>query len=383
MSTLSLANVVTISVSQPPAGIAAFKVNNLAIFTKETPVNGAITAAAPGIYLSPSDVADDWGSGSEVAALANLIFSQSPNILNGDGSLIIVPMAGGDTLNAMIPATLGVVFFAGALYAGYAPNDAELEAAATACEANRVKLFVSSHLTASLTPVSGVLAVIAGMSTPHAIKILYTRGATALNARAAAAAFAGRAMSVDFEGSNTAATMHLKDLAGIQPDPGITQSVLDTCATLGVSAYSSIAGVPKVFNFGPTSTNDFFDNVYNLDWLVFALRVAGFNCLATVGTKVKQTEDGIAILRDAYIKVLQQAVRNGFVAPGAWNSAELFGNPADLQRNVGQIGYYVYHTPVNLQSQASRAARRAPLIQIAIKFAGAVHSTSVVVSVNP
>jgi hypothetical protein len=82
-------------------------------------------------------------------------------------------------------------------------------------------------------------------------------------------------------------------------------------------------------------------------------------------------------------QVLAQAVANGFVAPGTWNSPELFGNPASLVRNVAQLGYYIYSAPVNAQTQAAREAREAPLIQIAIKYAGAVHSSSVIVYVNP
>lgn len=380
MPSLPITNVVTISVSSPPAGVAAYKVNNLAIFTKEAPVNVAITAANPGVYKSPTDVATDWGTASEVYSMANAIFSQSPNILTGGGELIVFPMQSGDALAASITAAAPVAPFFGVLWAGYAPNDAEVIAAAAVTEPLRIKLFVSSHLTASLTPTTGLISILTVSGKKHARGLLYTRGAAAINARLMAAAYAGRAMSVDFEGSATTATMHLKDLVGIEPDPNITQAILTTAQTAGADVYTTIAGVPKVFTSG---ANDYFDNVYNTDWLVFALQVAGFNALATTSTKLPQTETGIAVLRGTYIDVLQQAVRNSFIAPGAWNSAELFGNPQDLISNVAEAGFYIYSTPVNLQSQAARVARQAPLIQIAIKLAGAVHSTSVVVSVNP
>lgn len=382
MSNLSITNVVTISVSTPPAGLTAYKVNNLAIFTKEVPVNGSITAANPGIYRSPTDVGTDWGTASEVFAMANAIFSQSPNILTGDGELIISPMQSGDTLSDVITATFPIAFFGGALWAGYAPDDGEVIAASATCEALRVKLFASSYLTSSLTAVTGLFAILSASSVPHTRKLLYTRGATAANARLMAAGYAGRAQSVNFDGSSTTATMHMKDLATIQGDPNITQATLDRCKVLGVDVYPFIAGLPKVFSTGPNSANDYFDNVYNLDWLVFSLQVAGFNAIATTGTKLPQTEPGIAVLRGAYIQVLQQAVRNGFIAPGAWNSPELFGNPQDLIRNVLQSGYYIYSQPVNQQSQAAREQRQAPVIQIAVKFAGAVQSTAVIVSIN-
>lgn len=380
MSSLNISNVITVSVSTPPTGLSAYQVNNLAIFTKEAPVNVAITASNPGIYTSIVDVGDDWGTGSEVYEQAVAIFSQSPNILDGGGQLIVSPMQSGDLLATVVPALFGVVFFGGALYAGYAPNNAELEAAAAACETIRVKLFVSQYQTSALTATTGIFDILHEDGVEHTRKLLYTVGGTALAARIMAAAYAGRGMSVNFEGNATTNTMHLKPLATIDADTGITQAILGTCQTLGVDVYPSIAGRAVVFCSGG---DDFFDNVYNLDWLVWQLQVAGFNALATTGTKLPQTEPGIAVLKGAYLDVLSQAVANGFVAPGEWNSPELFGNPQDLIRNIAELGFYLYSQPVNQQSQAAREAREAPLIQIAVKYAGAVHSSSVIVYVNP
>lgn len=379
MSSLNISNVIQVSVATPPSGLADFQVNNLAIFTKEIPANLAITTANPGIYKSPSDVADDWGIGSEVYGQAVAIFSQSPNILDGDGQLVIYPMGGGDTLAISIPALQKIVYFGGALYAGYSPNDAELLAAAPICEPLRVKLFASQYLTAALTVSTGVFANLSALDATHTRMLLYSKAGTAFGARAMAAATAGRAMSVDFHGSATTNTMHLKQLVTIAGDDTITQTILDRCIVLGVDAYPLIAGRASYFS---TGNNGFFDDVYNLDWFVLALQVAGFNVLATTGTKVPQTEPGIAVLRGGYLAVLREAVINGYIAPGAWNSPELFGSPVDLIRNVLELGYYIYSQPVNQQQQAARAARQAPLIQIAIKLAGAVHSSSVVVNVN-
>ena len=116
--------------------------------------------------------------------------------------------------------------------------------------------------------------------------------------------------------------------------------------------------------------------------MVTQLQVAGFNALATVGTKIPQTEPGMSLLKGAYRRVIEQALTNGYIAPGAWNSAEWFGSQDDMLANILQRGYYIYSQPVNLQLQADRELRKAPLIQIAIKQAGAIHSTSVVVSIN-
>lgn len=383
MSFVSVDNFVTVSVSSPPAGLNSYAVNNLAIFAKETPVNVAITANNPGVYTSPTDVATDWGTASEAYAQAVLVFSQSPNILDGGGSLIIYPLGVSEDLADAISACIILNFFGGALWAGYNPDDAEIIAAAAVCETLRVKLFASSYLTSTLTTTTGLFWKIKNASENHTRCLLYVSAGTLLDARKMAAAYAGRALSVDFTGSNTTATMHGKSLVGITADTSITQAILNSCETLGVDTFPSVGGgaqyLGKVFS---TGGNEFFDNVYNLDWLVFALQVAGFNALTTVGTKIPQTEPGMATLKNAYLAVLQQAVGNGFVAPGVWNSAELFGSPADLKRSIQNVGYYIYSAPINQQTQATREAREAPLVQIAVKYAGAIHSSNVLVSIN-
>ncbi|MDE3073912.1 MAG: DUF3383 family protein [Chloroflexota bacterium] len=398
MSFISVNNFVSVSVATPPTGLRSYAVNNLAIFTKETPVDGTVTAANPGVYVSPADVLSDWGASSEVYAQAVAVFAQSPNILDGGGSLVIFPMQSGDVLTDAISAGIKVVFFGGALWAGYTPNDAEVLAAAATVETLQgVKLIASSYLTSSLTTSTGLFWHVKDSGLKHTRCVLYTvaYGAAAngttyaagvVSARLMAASYAGRAFSTDFTAPASTSTIHGKTLVGVASDTGITQTILNTCngTTVGVDTYPSVGGgaqyLGKVFC---TGGNDYFDNVYNLDWLVSALQVAGFNALTTVGTKIPQTETGMIQLKSAYIGVLQQSVANNFVAPGVWNSPELFGSPADLRRSVLNTGFYIYSQPVNRQAQAQREQRKAPLVQIAIKFAGAVQSSSVVVNFNP
>lgn len=389
MSFISVDQFVSVSVSTPPTGLKSYAVNNLAIFTKEAPVNVAITAANPGIYVSPADVEADWGTDSEVYDQAVAIFSQAPNILSGGGSLVIFPMQSGDTLATVIAAGILIVFFGGAMWAGYTPDDAEVLAASTAVASLQgVKLLASSYLKASATTATGLFWKIQDAGQRHTRCWYYgvaygSEAVGAKSARLAMAAYAGRGFSTNFEGVNTTITMHGKTLIGVNSDTTVDQTFLSTCKTVGIDVYPSVGGgaqyLGKVFC---TAGNDYFDNVYNLDWLVSAIQVAGFNALTQTSTKLPQTEVGMGQLKAAYNTVLGQAVTNGFVAPGAWNSPELFGNPNDLRRCVLNTGYYVYSQPVNQQSQVSREARQAPLVQIAIKFAGAVQSSAIVVSVN-
>lgn len=374
MSNLDITNVVTVEVATPPLGLADYQINNIGYFTKETPLNSIPSFA---VYLSPSAVATDWGVGSETYAAAVAIFSQSPNILEGGGSFITFPMAGGDTLTSKITAVNELIFFGGILYGGYTPINSELIAAAATCQALRKLIFLSSYLISDLSS-PGLFYTISPLKETYARMLLYTL-VDAPTARLFACAYAGRAMSTDFNGSATCETMHLKDLAGVAPDTGITQTILTTCETLGVDVYASIAGLPKVFS---TGGNEYFDNVYNLTAFINDLQVAEFNALATTPTKIPQTEPGVALLRGAALDVCQQYAINGFIAPGAWKSPELFGNPAALLANILQFGFYVYSNPVNQQSQANRVARKSPPLQIAIKYAGAIQSVDVIVNIN-
>lgn len=90
----------------------------------------------------------------------------------------------------------------------------------------------------------------------------------------------------------------------------------------------------------------------------------------------------MSLLKGSFRKVCEQAVKNGYVAPGSWNSAEWFGNQEDMINNILERGYYIYSQPVNEQSQANREARISPTIQIAIKLSGAVHSINVLLTIN-
>jgi len=458
MSTLSLSNIVNVSVASPQATLANYSVNNLAILSKETPIqnygtggtagtvtlsgnsiasiavgtggtgytsapavivvpnnvgasgavisatvsSGSITGftvvsggigytAAPTIivvnsyqaYLDPVSVANDFGSTSETATMAQTIFAQSPNITSGGGQLIIYAMSSTDTLSTALTALSQQIYFGAAIWAGYAPSNSEVEAAASLNQSFSPPrmLGVSSSNISDLNA-GGLFAVISGAKQTQSRMFLYTYSSATplLNARIAMAAYMSRLLSINFSGTNTTITMNLKQLTNIVVDPNITQTVLNNCQTVGVDVYANIAGLPEVIS---TGGNDYSDNVYNLQWFVGANMVALFNALAGTPTKVPQTEAGMSTLKSAMTQVAEQAVANGFLAPGSWTGSYTIGDPVALQRNIATNGYYIYSQPVATQSQAQRTARIAPLIQEAIKYAGAVQSVSAVIYVNP
>ena len=198
-------------------------------------------------------------------------------------------------------------------------------------------------------------------------------------ARNMASAYMGRGLCVNFEGSGTTLSMQLKALATIEPDPNVTETLFQKAKRVGADLYCSIYGVNSVVSNGQ---NEFFDNVYNDNWLYVALQVAGFNALRYANTKIPQTNVGIDALVTAYKQVLEQGVRNGAFSAGEWTLTFPFGDPELFAQNIRSFGYYVYPEPLAEQSQQARDSREAPLISMAVKRAGAIHTSAVIVYIN-
>lgn len=488
--TLPITDIINVSISSAPMGLTAPNVNSVALFTTETPSN----INPYGIYISANSIGSDYGTGSTTYAMANAIFAQNPNILSGNGRLVVIPLQSavsaksgyftttdltnnlssilavtdgnlkvnlnGTVINlqninfnncqtladvatilqsllvdaivtsnatqiivtskkvgSTASVTLGQVsggsgvdlsatgYFHTAIgiatsgtessgenivgaiarigdsvqYTGVITNlemsDTVIETLAAAIQAQDL-IFV--HHFSSTTDIAGVITTISSATETKFRSLLYTTSLT--DANLMKSAYVGRAFSVNFTASATSQTLQLKTLATISPDPGITQTIYSNCLTAGADIYPSIAGRASVISSGG---NDYFDNIYNKLWLKGAIEVAGFNFLAQTNTKVPQNEIGMTGLKNAYALVCGQAILNGVATAGqTWTSSETFGNPADLIRNISDVGYYIYSLPVAQQNPTDRANRVAPLVQIAIQFSGAIHTSSVAVFVE-
>lgn len=282
----------------------------------------------------------------------------------------------GEDIASAVTRTQGLVQYFGIMGVQIF-NQADMLAAAAIVQAlNKIAFFVS-RTAADVAP-GGLLDLLRSGGFFKSRGLFYG-GADDASALGMMAAYAGRALSTNFSGSNTTQNMNLKDLTGVQPDPSMTQTLLNQCIAAGADTYVSLQGVAKVYCSG---TNKFFDQVYNLGWYVGALQIAGFNFLAQSSTKIPQTEDGMLGLKGAYGAVCDQGITNQYGAPGAWTSATTFGNQADFLANISQRGYYIYSSPIAKQLQTDRAARVAPLVQIAFKEAGAIDSSNVIVNIN-
>jgi hypothetical protein len=193
---------------------------------------------------------------------------------------------------------------------------------------------------------------------------------------AAASAF-GRAFTVNFLGNNTTITLKF------QQEPGISAEVLtaNQAATLkakNCNVFVQYANDTAIIQEGMMANGDFFDERHGLDWLQNYVQNNLWNLLYTAKTKIPQTESGITRLVSNVEQSMDQAANNGLVAPGVWSGGAIGQvEPGDTLTK----GYYVYANPLSTQAQADREARKAPVIQVAAKLAGAVHFVDVLVDV--
>ena len=450
---LDITNVINVSVNSTPSGLTDYEVNNVALFTSEAFASNPNDDVYRS-YVGATPVGTDFGTGGETYAQAVALFSQQPNILNGDGNLIIVPylqgavstvsitaggasyevgdiltISGGDTdctlrvdtvstgaVTAVTILTRGSgyatgagqattspsggtgctinitaiaqeslvdaiervkesVFFVGVISTNYpASNDMESASDSIQAMGNKVLILPS----ATFSDIAGAFTDIKDAGNDKTRCIYHAT--SALEARLMAAAYAGVLFSPNYNASNSTLTMNLKQLRTISPDLTITQTIADACDTAGVDIYPSIAGLGKI---KASSANNDSDVVVGIIWLVSQLQVKGFNALAQTNTKLPQTEPGVSVLKTAYREACQEAVNNAFVAPGEWTSPDTFGNQLDFLDNIRNVGYYIYSQPVSQQSAEDRALHKAPTIQIAVKLAGWIGSSNVILNVNP
>ena len=249
-------------------------------------------------------------------------------------------------------------------------TDSEFMSLATAIQTKNCMLFKGVSDIASEV-VSGIGYEVKSKGLSHT-RIIYP-------SQDIATAYASSLLSVNFNGSMTAKTMHLKNLQGVSADDSINDTVLQNLTNNGVDSYLYVAGLPKVWT---TAANTYSDEVLNQIWFTNSIEVAGFNCLSQTNTKIPQTEYGMSLLKSAYETVCQQAIANGVIGAGKWTISQTFGDPSVFKSAVASYGYYIYSAPISSQSVSDRENRKAPLVQIAIKFTGAIHSTDVMILVN-
>ena len=204
-------------------------------------------------------------------------------------------------------------------------------------------------------------------------RMLYSKAGN----RKLAASYMARVHTVNFAAENSALRMHLKELSVAAEE--YTQTEVNNAKMVGLDLYTTIKLTPAILTSG---ANVFTDERYNLIALVDFIQVDMYNLLKLTGTKIPQTRRGVNQLIDQAEKTTRQFVRAGVAAPGTWSSPDHFGNRETFEQSIINNGFYWLAGSLADQAQNSREARESPVLQGAVKMAGAVHSVDLIINVN-
>lgn len=182
---------------------------------------------------------------------------------------------------------------------------------------------------------------------------------------------------VNFAGENTAITTHLKVLS--QPAESFTETVIAKAKAVGLDIYTSIKLTPCLLASG---ANGFTDDEYNKLAIRDQFETDLYNLLKGTNTKIPQTTPGVNTIIDTCEATARRFVRCGVVAPGTWTSTDYFGDYDTFHRNIEESGFYFLAGRLSDQSQADRQARKSPVVQGALKFAGAIHTIDIIININ-
>lgn len=201
---------------------------------------------------------------------------------------------------------------------------------------------------------------------------------SALSPYAAFAAFAKFAV-IDPNANNSMITLKFKQETGIVAET-ISESQAAVLNAKHCNVFVNYNNGVAILQEGVMTSGQFADTIWGADLCQNRVQNDVFNLLFTSPTKVPQTEPGMNLIQTTIEASLSAMVFNGWSAPGQWNSNG-FGQ---LQQGMElPKGYYVFRAPLSQQAESDRAARKAPVMQCAVKLAGAVHSANVVINVNP
>ncbi|MDM3348579.1 DUF3383 family protein [Citrobacter sp. Cf116] len=375
---LPVSNVVNVDVIIAPKAATGRNFGSLLILGTSTVIP---VAERIRLYAGTDDIGDDFGVDSPEYEAAVDYFSQSPKpqfVYVGRWAKTLASAESGST-ETLLQAVNAVLDYTNWYGLGVADDDdiddADWLSAAAAIESSTVSRILAITTENPATTETTSTTDLASKLKAASYSRTFVQYSTS-SKYAALSAF-GRAFTVNFNGSNTTITLKFKQ------EPGVTYETLTVAQAAAVDAKNAnvfvyYANDTAILQQGVMSNGDFFDERHGLDWLQNYVQTNLFNLLYTSTTKIPQTDAGVTRLLSNVEQSMDQSVTNGLVAAGVWN-----GGP------IGQLdsgdtltkGYYVYAQPLSEQAQADREARKAPLIQVACKLAGAVHYADVQINV--
>ncbi len=191
------------------------------------------------------------------------------------------------------------------------------------------------------------------------------------------ASLMARASTVDFAGSNTTITLMFKQEPGVVAEV-LTESQAQAAKGKNANVFAAYNNDTNILQFGTVAAGFYIDEIQGADWLQNDLQTRVYGALYAA-PKIPQTDAGVTQLITVCEQGCDQAVANGFIAPGVWT-----GSPVGVLKTGDTLakGYYVYAPSVASQSASDRNARKSPPITVAIKLAGAIQSVTMAINVN-
>lgn len=178
------------------------------------------------------------------------------------------------------------------------------------------------------------------------------------------ASILGRAFTVNFNQPNSTITLKFKQMPGITVEQ-LTQSQKAVLDSKKANALIEV-GSSDMFAESFMASGVFFDEVHGVDWLQNAIETNVFGYLLTRTTKVPYTNKGVAAIEQQVINALDEAVRNGLVAPGETVDGRFLAT-----------GYETVVIPVEDINQSDKEARHYPGLSFTVLGAGAIHSVQI------
>jgi Protein of unknown function (DUF3383) len=345
----------------------------LYIVSKATGTTGnayTLAKSSSAIALSGSTLAG--GAANDISAMTAMTAASS--------GAYEAPGLAAETLVTAV-ATVFDVEFAGQWYglntdACTSAADTDREAVTAYCEgANPPHYYGITSSEAGILVASSTTDLFYNLSL---LKYNKTAGQYSSSSPYAVCSYLARILTVNWLGNNTTLTLKFKIEPGVAPE-NLNVNQANALEAKNGNVYVDYDNGTSFIEQGQSFSGQFTDTVVGADWLSGDVQNDIFNELLGA-LKVPQTDAGMNVLVGAATGACQDAVNNGYVAGGQWNTG---GFGTLVQGAYLKTGYYVYAPPVASQSQAIRQTRAAPVIQVAAKLAGAIHSASVILNIEP
>jgi len=178
------------------------------------------------------------------------------------------------------------------------------------------------------------------------------------------ASILGRAFTVNFNQPDSTITLMYKSGPGITVEK-LTGNQKTISRSKCVNAFNCV-GEKSFYDDSSMANGAFFDEVHGIDWLQNAIETQVCGFLLSRTTKVPYTDRGVAAIEQQVRFVLDEAVRNGLIAPGETVEGEYLSN-----------GYSITSIPVAEINQSDVDRRFYGGMSFVVLGAGAIHRVEI------